>query len=53
MVKGHFNEYGCFKSTRCYKGFFLNNYKNEGYACKVADSLPVIKDKSRDSVILK
>jgi hypothetical protein len=31
----------------------LKKRKNDGCACNVVDSLPVIKDRGRDSVMLK
>lgn len=53
MIEGLFNRYDYFNGIRCHRGFVLKNCKNDGYACNNVDSLSVIKDKSRDSVLLK
>lgn len=53
MIEGLLNEYDYFHGIRRRRGFVLKNCKNVGYECNVVDSLPVIKDRSRDSVLLK
>jgi hypothetical protein len=53
MIEGLFNEYDYFNGIRCHRGFVSKNCRNDGDVCNVVDYLPVIKDKRRDSVLLK